>query len=521
MFKKIKQLFRKWGAKMKGLNLINHLAIDDLDTKSYARIKDWKDIYSGEKREFNTVQQFTIENGKSKRPRHQFNMARVAANELAKLVFTDKVLINVDDDKLAKDTDKLLKDNRFYRNFRDKVEVMLALGGQVIKANPYRKKNGEYGVKVIYISPDTFIPLEWEEDLVTEAAFLNVTKKDDKAYVLVETHRWEMRKQANDEGVEYGEESLAIVIRNELFETEEVPGETANLLEMDLVPVPLEFLYEDLQYETIVFNIDTPLFRYIKAPGVNNFDVNSPFGLAVFANAYDTLLALNIAFDSFIREFEIGKRRIIVPVEAVQFVPHPVTGQPIRYFDASDEAFMAMKSADPEKQKIVDNTVSIRVDEMLKSINGLLDIFAMQIGMSAGSFTFDGQTIKTATEVISENSKTYQTVIDICNTLEDNLIGFIKVLLQLGYVYEVIDTDIPDDLEITMTWDDSVIGDKYTDATFYTGLVINQMMSKREAMRRIMNMTDEQIDTMFEEIRQEQPTAPNFEEVFKTDSEVV
>jgi hypothetical protein len=41
---------------------------------------------------------------------------------------------------------------------------------------------------------------------------------------------------------------------------------------------------------------------------------------------------LDIAFDSYQREFKLGKKRILVPDSAIQTVIDPITGQMHRYF---------------------------------------------------------------------------------------------------------------------------------------------------------------------------------------------
>ena len=63
--------------------------------------------------------------------------------------------------------------------------------------------------------------------------------------------------------------------------------------------------------------------------------------MSVFANAMDTLKQLDVAFDSFGREFVLGKKLIIVPEAAIREVTVPGAAEPLRYFDADDEAYEA------------------------------------------------------------------------------------------------------------------------------------------------------------------------------------
>lgn len=47
----------------------------------------------------------------------------------------------------------------------------------------------------------------------------------------------------------------------------------------------------------------------------NNADENNPMGVAIFANAIDTLKKLDIEYDSYCNEFELGRKRIFVRPE--------------------------------------------------------------------------------------------------------------------------------------------------------------------------------------------------------------
>lgn len=69
-------------------------------------------------------------------------------------------------------------------------------------------------------------------------------------------------------------------------------------------------------------------------------------------------------------------------------VVDPISGEMQRYFDAEDEAFVALNTGDADALKIVDNTVELRIQEHVLAINALLNILCFQIGLSAGSLSF-------------------------------------------------------------------------------------------------------------------------------------
>lgn len=493
--------------------LLKDIIETQVSEQDYKRIEIWKQVYAGNYDGHLKESTFTIEKGKCNRTRSSLRMAKLVSEELAKLVFTEKVEINVGNatqNEYINDT--VLDDNRFYKEFQSKVEIMLALGGGVLKVHPEETEDG-YKVKILYINPENFIPISWDNGDITEGVFMNVTQKRDKTYVLLEFHQWE---KINNQ--ETGEPEKVLVISNELYELPSMSGASINInSNMDMQRVPLTELYEDLEERVIIEGIHTPLFRYMKSGQANNFNLESPLGISIFANAMDTLYALDVAFDSFIREFKLGKRRIIVPAEALRIYTDPDTGEQVRYFDADDEAYVGLKYLDPEKQKVMDNTVDIRAEDHIKSIEALLNILAMQLGMSPGTFVFNGAGLKTATEVISENSKTYQTIVSITNSIEESLEGFIRAILDLSVLYDIIPA-FDEDPEISIVWDDSIIGDKYTDSDYYIKLNINGLISKRSIMRKFLGMTDEQIEEELRYIKEEQMTmTPDINDILNAD----
>ena len=482
---------------------ITDLIQTEISKEHYKFLESWKEIYAGYYSEWHDYKIQTV-NGVKKKRRHTLNMAKISANELAKLIFTEQVEINISDNSHNESMEQLLNDNRFYKVFQEKVEQMLALGGMVLKANPKEQPDGSTKLLIGYITPDCFVPISWENGEITEGAFLNISRKDKKIYCLFEIHRWVYTTNEQEQLVKL------LTIENVLFEKDSELGQPKR--------VPLSTLYPDLQETASIEGLTRPLFQYIKPNIANNFDLQSPMGISMYANSLDVLYAIDVAFDSFIREFKLGKRRIIVPTAAIKTVIDPQDGTMHRYFDADDEVYQAMNMGDPDKQKITDNTVGLRVGEHVAAINALLNLYSMQIGMSPGSFTFDGVSVKTATEVISENSKTYQTIKANTNSLEEGLRNFIYTLTEVAALYDILPMPA-NDFDVEFLWDDSVIGDKYTDSDFYIKLLGSGIVSKKYVMLKVLGLTEEQAQEMMDEIKEEQQSeTPDLNELLNADN---
>ena len=212
--------------------------------------------------------------------------------------------------------------------------------------------------------------------------------------------------------------------------------------------------------------------------------------MSIYGNALETLHALDICYDSFVREFRLGKKRIIVPARAVRSVVDPQTGKLCRYFDASDETYEALASDTPDDLKITDNSVSLRVEEHVSAINAFLSILCMQVGFSAGTFSFDEHTgLKTATEVVSENSKTYKTIKTIQNQIRPAIEHLVRNIIDVAILYEMTDENgqsianlVAPGYSINVTFDDGVTQDRQTNINEGVMLVGAGLLSKYSFM---------------------------------------
>ncbi|MGM2698049.1 phage portal protein [Bacillus cereus group sp. Bce037] len=473
MFGNIVAKVRGWLYKLgliKGIKKISDKKEIPINEESYKQIDIWKAIYSGHYGDWHNVKYHTIDGQKS-RKMASLNMAKVISQEMAALIFNEKCSINISDKALADDIKNVLDANNFIKEFQRYLEYTFALGGMVIKVY------WDEGIKLSYVTADCFIPIAWDNKHITEGVFVNEVSKGDKKYTLLEWHLVE--------GEEY-------VIKNELYESKN-QGDLG-------VKVSLTTLYPDLEEEVRIKDLSKPMFVYFKPNTANNLDLSSPLGISLYANSLDTLKSLDIAFDSFQREFVLGKKRIIVPTSAIKTVVDPISGMPHRYFDSTDEVYEAMKFDDGE-QSIKDISVELRVEEHTAAINSLLNYVAMQVGFSAGAFSFDGQGVKTATEVVSENSKTFRTKQSHETVIEDGIRDLVDIIIEIAALYDEFEST--DDYEVTVTFDDSIAEDQTAEINKQVTLVMNGLTTKKLAIMKIHGVSEEEAERIVEEIQNE------------------
>lgn len=442
----------------------------------------WKYVYRGYYKPWHFIPAPTIADPDAKRNMAYLSLGKAVCAELAGMVWTDQCDVDVSipnrqtgEDPLNEFVNHVLRENNFSRKMSEAVEQAAALGGEALKVWYEVKRDAEGNeipdsgrIRIGYAMADQFVPIAWTNAEVTEGIFVTRQAKDGWYYTKLEWHRWD---------------GLTYVITNELYRSEikNGSGEAQDILGYRY---PLAALYPYLDEETRI-NVEKSLFTYFRTPEANNLDDNSPLGMSIYGNAMETLHAIDICFDSFVREFRLGKKRIIVPARMVRTVVDPTSGKSVRYFDATDETYEALSTDDPDTLKIQDNSVELRVDEHVSALNAMLNIFCLQIGLSAGTFSFDSASgLKTATEVVSENSKTYKTVKNFQNqivpAIEDLVAGIINVasLYDITWNGQSVAALARNGYEVKVTLDDGITQDRQTNINEGITLVGAGLMSK-------------------------------------------
>lgn len=450
----------------------------------------WKWVYKGFYNAWHLIAAPTIENPKATRRMAYLNLSKAVCSELAGMVWTDQTEVTVstagvelaenEEDPLQKFVRKsALEKNNFGVKMGETIEQAAALGGAALKVwrdvrhdGEGREVEGSERLKIGYCMADQFIPTAWDNAEINEAVFISRQAKGGYYYTRLEWHKWD--------GVTY-------TITNELYRADQYRTGSREPQDILGMRVPLAEIYPFLDETATVDGIENTLFSYFRTPTANNIDDNSPLGVSIYANAMETLHALDICFDSFVREFRLGKKRIIVPARMIKTVIDPVSGEPRRYFDATDETYEALSTDDPDSLKIQDNSIELRVDEHVSAMNAFLNIFCLQVGLSSGTFSFDAKSgLKTATEVVSENSKTYKTVKNFQNMIRPAVVRLVENIITVAALYDMKTEDGQSVRElaergytVNVAMDDGITQDRQTNINEGMALVGAGLLSKK------------------------------------------
>ena len=448
----------------------------------YFGIFIWKYLYKGFYAPWHRILAPTIENPRNRRDLERMDTAKAICAELAGLVWSEQCEVHVSQETEEQLLDEFVHDvlveNGFWTKMQEHIEQVLALGGGAIKAW-YEERRDSKGniipdsgrIRLGFCMADQFIPTAWDNSQVTDGVFISREAKDGYYFTRLEWHKWD---------------GLTYYISNEAFRSEFTPNQGTESQDILGFRYPLDEVWPFLNENTELHGLTTSLFAYYRTAVANNIDDNSPLGVSIYANALSTLKALDICYDSFIREFRLGKKRIIVPAQCIRTVTDPITNERRRFFDATDEAYEALSTDDPSSLKIQDNSVELRIDEHERAINAFLSILCLQVGFSAGTFTFDRSTgLKTATEVISENSKTYKTIKAQQLQLKMAIAKIVDAIIEIAQLYDIkwkgysISQLAKYEWETKVVFDDSILQDRQTNINEGILLVNNGLMSKK------------------------------------------
>lgn len=399
--------------------------LEYLQDKGYSPASDdttkyhdtWLSWYQGYVKDFH---RYTVYNGVSfvEKDRYSLEMAKTICEDWANLLLNEKVKIYTGK-KFDKELEKVFEYNNFRVKGNQLIELTFALGtGAFVE---YLDANGE--VVIDYIRAGMIYPLSWDNGYVNECAFGSMRERDGKKQYYIQIHK------LNEQGL--------YVIENHI-----VDAESGADLELD-----------DGMLSEVETGIDIPLFQIVTPNIVNNIDLDSPYGISVYANAIPQLKGCDLVYDSYMNEFDLGKKRILVPLSLakIQMGENGVT-KPV--FDKNDTVFYALPGDRDGDKKIDTFDPQIRADEHDKGITKALDLLSFKCGMGTGRYRFENGTAKTATEVISEKSDLYQSLKKHEIVLESALKSMVKAIARLkGAKIE----------EVNIDFDDSIIEDKVSE----------------------------------------------------------
>lgn len=418
--------------------------------ETYSHILEWLEWYQNDVEKFHKYKVF---NGvvTKEEERYKLGMAKKVCEDWANLLLNEKVAIKAGN--YEKRLQEVLDNNNFLVRANQLIEMAFALGtGAIVEY-----LDGEE-VMIDYIRADMIYPLSWDNGDITECAFGSVRVIDGKEVLYLQIHR--LGKADNEEDSEHYYIENRYIDRKENKELDPPEGV------IPLVPT----------------GYDKPLFQIITPNICNNIDLDSPLGVSVFANAIDQLKGCDLVYDSYMNEFVLGRKRILVPISFAKKQMEK-DGVAAPAFDASDTVYYQMPGDRDSNLKLTEVDMSIRANEHELAVQRSLDVLALKTGLGTGRYQFDSSGVKTATEVISDKSDLYQNRQKNAIIVNSALIGMVEAIAFL---------DAGGEVEVSIDFDDSIIEDTNTTIDKNIKLVQGGLRSKLTAIMEINKCTEEE-----------------------------
>lgn len=405
----------------------------------YRKVGEWKSWYQGDVKGFH---QYKVRNGHNtvRCRRYSLGMGKKIPEDWANLLMNEKVGITLEGKKEQEFVDRVLEGNNFLVKANEMQEMAFALGTvafiprvvgmEITETGP--TAGSAKGIVLDYVTVENIWPLAWQNGTITECAFSSIVTVNGKSYCYLQIHH-------KVDGL-YDIENKIYQYRNDNLDGEVSLSDVSGF---ERVPPVVHTKSDQRQ-----FVIDRPNIA-------NNYDYSVPLGISVYANAVDVLRGVDIAYDSYVNEFSLGKKRIMVKPSATEYLD----GEPI--FDADDVVFYVLPEDLEDGAIITPIDMTLRTAEHNTGIQDQLNLLSSKCGFGETYYRFNGGSVATATQVISENSTMFRTIKKHEIVLEQVLVELCRIILRLGN--EAMNAGLDEDVEVSIDFDDSIIEDKTTE----------------------------------------------------------
>ena len=394
-----------------------------------AEIRLWQAWYNGEVPGFH---RYRVYQGKKsvKQERKTLGMAETSCQDWADLTITEKVDISCSDEKCEEKLHEILKAANFYVAANQLVERSFALGGGFL----IEYYDGEK-INIKYVTQDRMIPITYNSGTLIEAAFTSKQIIDGKPYEYIEVHTLDTNNN-------YVIDNYLLSVQNK-----------------QLMEVSKEFYKQHKLIAKVETHSKIPKFQMIKPNKARKNDANNPYGVSVFSGAIDVLKSIDNEYDSFDNEFTLGRKRVFVSDGVARFNVDITTGETLPVFDPNDTDFYRLPDDNNGNDlPIVESNMQLRVSEHDEALQTQLNLFGQKCGFGENHYKWNQGNVTTATQIISENSKEFRTLRKHEILIRNAIITMSHALLELQEQF-IKDITVPDDLSVTVDFDDSIIED--------------------------------------------------------------
>jgi A118 family predicted phage portal protein len=314
----------------------------------------------------------------------------------------------------------------FIDDIRKNSEYALAKGGMIFKPYP----SGD-NIFIDAIQADHFYPVSFDGNgKIAACVFMYQLVKGDTYFTRLEFHR------LTDEG-------LQVINTAYRSKSKDTLGTKVNLTDVEE--------WADIEPESLIQNVDRPLWGYFKPPIANNIDLASPLGVSVFARAVGLIEEADKIYSNFLWELESGERALYVEKDAFGKDADGKAKLPKRRL----YRFADLQASIEKPGLFHDYTPAIRQADLLASLDAQLKRIELVCGLAQGTISDPATVALTATEIKMSKQRTYALIVDTQKALQNAL----DDLLYALNVWADIQGAPRGTYSVMYQWDDSVVSD--------------------------------------------------------------
>lgn len=442
---------------------LKELGYTTIPESFYTQVETWKSWYVGNVKGFHRYRSYNGHKWVS-RDRASLGMGKKVCEDWANLLMNEKVQITLEGKKEQEFIDHILTENNFTVKANEMQELKSALGtvAYIPRVVGQEVINGDItpgkvsDIILDYVTIENIYPLSWQNGEINECAFTSVATVNGHDYLYMQIH---IRGTSGN----YDIENRIFRYDNEILSDERL----ANVKGYEHIPHVVHTGSDKRQ-----FVIDRPNIA-------NNFNYSLPAGISVYANAIDVLRGVDCAYDCYVNEFENGPMMMMVKMPATKWED----GEPT--LDDHDRRFYLLPE-DTQQGNVVDTVApTLRTQQLNIGLQDQLNILSSKCGFGETYYRFDGGSVATATQVISENSTMFRTIKKHEVILESALIELCRILLRLGN--SAMGLGLKENVEISVDFDDSIIEDKQSDFNRDLQMLNAGIMNDYEARMKWFN----------------------------------
>lgn len=379
-------------------------------------VKEWLMWYKGK----TPSHEYYIYNGqvKNKMILKSLNIPSQSCGDISDFFFNEKLEITIDNKDIEDKIKTILMQNNFLYNCNNLMQLVEALGTGAIV--PYLDKDK---LRINYIAAPNIVILSCKESIPTEMLFYSEEKTKEGTEIYINTHLLDK----ND--------NYVILNKKYLIDNDN------NVKEIEI----------EEKLKEINTGSPIPKFGILKTPIVNNQDINSPYGISIYANALDNIISIDRVFDSLDNEISLGRKRVYVSPEAASFNVDG-NGNTTPIFDSTDVTFYQLPGQEG-KELLKESSFDLRIDELSSALQYQLNMWSSKIGLGHNYYKFkQGETYVNTDNVMSSNSDVYRKIKKQENIITNCIVNVIYAIAEL--------IGLSNEFQISIDYDDSIIEDK-------------------------------------------------------------